>query len=99
MTTANTVSSQILPQYPQYTYNFTVLRFNYESSSIVINYIPTNTELTSISLAIPILANFDPANLETYVDFWAPHQKWFGQQVMLTHGDALIGANSNITIS
>lgn len=98
MTTANTVTPQSLPQYPLYKYTFNVENFAFDSAHMLVKYTPVNTQLTSISLSLPILPTFDPANLETYVDFWAPRAQWFGQEIILQHADALIGANSNITV-
>ena len=95
--TDTTVTIPPALQFPKYTYTFTVLSLNFDSSTILVEFTPTDTRFTKITLALPIMANFNLSSLETYVETWAPHQKWFAQEIMLNHGDALIGASSNIT--
>jgi hypothetical protein len=42
------------------------------------------------------LADFNPQNLTTYVEQWAPHSSWFAQEMILTYGNSLVGANTDV---
>lgn len=98
MADPNTIAVPAQLQFPKYQYSFVVQNLNFDSSNIVVEFTPANTELTKITLSLPIMANFDPSTLQTYVDTWAPHPKWFAQEMILKHGNNLVGANSNITV-
>jgi hypothetical protein len=92
--TANT--SPVL--YPKYEYTFKVVSLSPEQGHILVDYLPNDTSLTKITLNIPILANFSPSNLESMIDTFAPHARWFGQKTILNYESVLLGANSNISI-
>jgi hypothetical protein len=95
--TTNTIPPEY--NFPTYDFTYTVQSLHFDQATMLVEYSPVDTTLTKLSFAIPILANFDPANLTDYVTKWAPYNKWFAQKMLLTHGDNLIGANTNITVS
>lgn len=82
------------PQYQKYEYTFKVVNTLFESAQIEVEYIPTDTRLLKLKYCLPIMPDFDPTNLTVYVDTWAPHDRWFAQDMILQHGDSLIGATS-----
>lgn len=83
-----------VPQFPKYTYTFKVINTLFESAQIEVEYIPEDTRLLKLRYCLPLLPDFDPANLTTYVETWAPYDKWFAQDMILQHGSNLIGAGS-----
>jgi hypothetical protein len=95
--TTNTIPPEY--NFPKYEYTFTIQSLHFDQATMLVEYSPVDTRFTKLSYAIPILANFDPANLTEYVSNWAPYNKWFAQEMLLTHGDNLVGANTNITTS
>lgn len=78
--------------FPKYEYTFEVVNTFFESGNFEVKYTPKNPALASISYALPILATFDINQLATYVDTWAPHDKWFAQELILKNEAALKGA-------
>jgi hypothetical protein len=95
--TANTLPAHL--NFPSYEYSYNVKSLLFSAATIEVEYIPKNENLTNFTLFVPILANFDPTNLTDYVDTWAPKNKWFAQEMILTHSESLVGANTNITVS
>jgi len=83
--------------YPKYEYTFKVVSLSAEQGHILVDYLPKNESLAKITLNIPILANFTPSNLESLVETFAPHGKWFGQETIINYESLLLGANSNIS--
>lgn len=82
--------------YPEYAYTFQVMELNAQSGSagILIRYIPENANLTSIIFNIPIEADFNPQNMSTYVDKWAPRQQWFAQEMVLNYADIIVSSST-----
>jgi hypothetical protein len=79
--------------YPIYAHTFKVNRALFDRAGIEVEYIPTDTRLTKITLAIPFLPSFTTLTLTEYVAEFAPNSLWFGQDMILQHGDALIGVS------
>ena len=83
-----------VPIYPKYEYTFKVTQTLFENAQIEVEYIPVDTRLLKLRFCLPITPDFDPANLTTYVETWAPYDKWFAQDIILQHGNNLVGATS-----
>lgn len=86
-------------QFPKYEFTFKIVKANFDSTNLIVEYTPVDTRFTKITLSIPILADFNPQELTEYVGRWAPHSKWFAQEMILTYNNDLIGANTNISVS
>lgn len=78
-------------QTPMQEYTFKILSVNYEIAHFIVEFTPADTQLTKISLNVPINSDFDPANAKQYMDRFAPFDKWNAQKVILQHGDNLVG--------
>lgn len=81
------------PQFPTYEYTFKVITINYETAHFLVEYTPTDTKYTKITYNLPILPTFDINDVAAYVEKFAPHDKWYAQDIILQHGDALLGIN------
>jgi len=79
-----------LTNFPQIPFTFEIKALDFDAGSIRIKYLPTDTRLTAVEYMIPILTNFDPANMQAYVSTWAPFDKWFAQSQILAHRDTLM---------
>lgn len=80
--------------YPKFAHTFKVKRTLFDRALIEIEYTPIDGRLTKINCAIPFLPTFSMATLTEYVAEFAPNQQWHGQDMILQHGDALVGATS-----
>lgn len=86
--------------YPQYPYTFQVLEINAQSGNagILVKYLPESANLTSIIYNIPIMHDFNPANMAEYVDRWAPRQQWFAQEMVLNYADVIKSSSTANTV-
>lgn len=80
--------------FPKYEYTFEVTNTFFESGTFEVRYMPKNVALTSIAYTLPIQATFDINQIAAYVDKWAPHDRWFAQELILKNEAALKGATS-----
>lgn len=78
--------------FPKYDYTFQVTNTFFESGTIEVKYTPKDQSLISVTLAVPILADFDINNLASYLELWAPYSRWFSQEIFLKHEAALKNA-------
>lgn len=77
--------------FPQFDYTFTIQQLLFDQGTMLIKYLPTNTALSAIVLNVPIWPSMDMNDMKTYLDNFAPNEKWFAQQIILNHSDQLIG--------
>lgn len=77
--------------FPQFDYTFTIQQLLFDQGTMLIKYLPTNTALSAIVLNVPIWPSMDMNDMKTYLDHFAPNEKWFAQQIILNHSDQLIG--------
>ena len=80
--------------FKKYLYSFEVISIQYERASFEVKFIPNDSALMSITYALPFDADFDITQLASYVERFAPHDKWFAQEVILKHGNSLLGVKS-----
>ena len=80
--------------FPKYPYTFLVVEAHYERGMLEVKYMPNDSRFIFITYTIPIEPDFDPNNLTTYVDKWAPHDKWFAQDMLLQHSATLVGSGN-----
>lgn len=80
--------------FPKYPYTYLVVAAHYERGTLEVKYMPNDSRLIFISYVLPIEPDFDPTNLTTYVDRWAPHDKWFAQDMLLKHSADIVGAGN-----
>lgn len=77
--------------FPQYDFTYKILETFFDSGSMLVEFIPTDTKLPGLTYNIPIDASFDANNIKEYLIKYAPNEKWFAQEVILQHGDVLRG--------
>jgi hypothetical protein len=80
--------------FKKYLYSFEVISIQYERASFEVKFIPNDPTLMSITYGLPFDADFDITQLASYVERFAPHDKWFAQEMILNHGNALLKAKS-----
>jgi hypothetical protein len=80
--------------YPEYDFSFVIEQVLFEQGTLVVKYMPVNTQLTSYTYNIPILPTLDMSNLKEYVKQWTPNDRWFAQEIILNNGTTLLGATS-----
>ena len=78
------------PIFPSREYTFIVKEILFERGTLLVQYIPSDVNLTSVTYNIPIWPDIDVNNLGPYVDRWAPLGAWYAQTVILEHGSTLI---------
>ena len=78
--------------FPKYDYTFKVINTFFESGMIEVKYTPKDESLISVTISIPVLADFDINNLDSYLELWAPYSKWFSQEIFIKHEEALKNA-------
>lgn len=81
------------PEMSKYEYTYKVVSIAFESATMLVEYTPVDVKYTTITYNLPILATFDINNVKAYVDQFAPHEKWYAQDMILQHGDTLLGLN------
>lgn len=79
------------PEFPKYQYTYKVVSLSFDSPHMLVDYIPTQETLAKITLNLPIFPTFDINDVDGYVEQFAPHDKWYAQELILTHGDTLLG--------
>lgn len=77
--------------FPKFDYTFTIQQLLFDQGTMLIRFLPTNTALSAIVLNVPIWPSMDMNDMKTYLDNFAPNEKWFAQQIILNHSDQLIG--------
>lgn len=80
--------------FKKYVYSFEVISIQYERASFEVKFIPNDSKLMSITYALPFDADFDITQLTSYVERFAPHDRWFAQEIILNHGNTLLGIKS-----
>lgn len=80
-----------IPTFPKYDYTYTVEQLLFEQGTMVVCYKPVNQTLISITYNVPIWPGLDLTNMKTYLDNWAPNDKWFAQETILNSGNNLLG--------
>lgn len=80
-----------VPAFPTIEYTYKVEQLLFEQGTMLVKYIPNDITLTSIVYNIPIMPNMDINNLKSYLNTWAPFDKWYAQSVILSQGKALLG--------
>jgi len=76
-----------------YEYTFKVQTLMPESGSMIVEYTPANTALMKITYNVPILLDFDINDMTTYMDKFAPHDKWYAQELILNQSNILLGSS------
>lgn len=76
-----------------YEYTFKVQTLMPESGSMIVEYTPANTALMKITYNVPILLDFDINDMTAYMDKFAPHDKWYAQELILNQSNILLGNN------
>lgn len=69
--------------FPKYEYTFKVVNLYFEAGTIEVEYTPVDTKLTKITFNLPVTPTFDKNNMESFVEIFAPHYRWFAQEKML----------------
>lgn len=82
---------QTPPDFPTYEYTCTVENVLFEAGTIVVKYLPTDTRFAAQTLHLPIWPDFDINDKMTYFAKFAPHDKWYAQEMILTHEAAIKG--------
>lgn len=72
-------------QYPQYDFTFEIVQTLFEQGTVIVKYIPVNTNLTNYEYNVPILPTFDTNNLKEYFKQWVPNDRWFAQETILNN--------------
>jgi hypothetical protein len=80
--------------YPKYEYTFEVTNTFFESGTFEVKYMPKKETLMSVSYTLPILATFNVTDIGSYVDNWAPHDRWFAQEFIIKNENLMKGAIS-----
>lgn len=80
-----------IPVFPKYEYTFTIEQLLFEQGTMLVCYKPVNETLISVTYNVPIWPGHDLANMKPYLDNWAPHDKWYAQETILTTGNNLLG--------
>ena len=78
--------------FPEYEFTYEVTAIHFEIAQFDVMYTPVDSKLTSISFSLPILPEMDVNNLTPYIKKFAPHQKWYAQEVILNHSQIILGA-------
>ena len=80
--------------FKKYAYTFVVTGIQYERATFEVKFVPEDVKLLTITYALPFDADFDVTQLASYVERFAPHDKWFAQEMILTHSQTLLKANA-----
>ena len=88
-----------LSDYPKIAFNYKILNLNFEASTIQVKYTPTDTRLTAFEFVLPILPDFDPNAIDSYVERFAPYDKWHGQSQIILHGDTILNLTNTVNPS
>jgi hypothetical protein len=88
-------SSIIIPiagiDYPKYEYTYKVISISFDTAHFLVDYFPTDTRFIKITYNLPILTTFKIDEINEYIDQWAPHDKWYAQEIILQHGNSILG--------
>jgi len=76
--------------FPEIPFTFEIKALDFESGTIRVRYLPTDERLTAVEYMVPILTNFDPSDMQTYLKTWAPFNKWYAQNQILAHQTTLL---------
>lgn len=82
-----------IPEFPKFAYTYKIVTINYESAHILVEYTPVDTKYTKLTYNLPILPSFNINDVDGYVEQFAPHDRWYAQDVILQYGDTLLGLN------
>lgn len=82
-----------LPEIPKQEYTYKVISVAFESAHMLVEYTPVDSGLTKVTLNLGILPGFDINDVDSYVDLFAPHDRWYAQEIIRQHGDTLLGLN------
>lgn len=80
--------------FPEYEFTFTITKMLFESGQLEVIYKPVDERFTNFTLAIPVPSDFDPSNPRASVELWAPHERWFAQEMILANEQSLLGDHS-----
>lgn len=75
----------------KYGYTYKIQQLLPEQGSMLVEYTPTNTSFMKITYNIPILVDFDINDMGTYMEKFAPHDRWYAQDLMLNQSHILLG--------
>ena len=86
MATELTVPDDLMniKNFPKYEYTFKIIKLLYESGTIEVEYTPKDTRLTKIVYALPVKPTFNKDDIGSFVELFAPHDRWFAQEQMLS---------------
>jgi len=82
------------PEFPKYEYTFIIEQLLFEQGTMLVKYMPVKETLISVTYNIPIWPGIETSEIKIYVDKWAPHEKWFAQETILSMGSNLLGVKS-----
>jgi len=77
--------------FPTYEYTYTVEGLLFDQGAVAIRYLPTNTNLPAVVLNLPLWPSMDINNLAAWVARFAPNEKWYAQEMILNHGNTILG--------
>jgi hypothetical protein len=75
----------------KYEYTYKIQQLFPEQGSMLVEYTPGNTSLMKISYNVPILIDFDINDMATYLEKYAPHDRWYAQELILNSSEILLG--------
>lgn len=78
--------------YPKYEYTFEVINIFFERAQIEVLYKPVDVRFTNFAYTIPIHPDIDVNDLKPMVENYAPYDRWFAQEIILSHENTLLGA-------
>lgn len=88
-------SSIILPtagiDYPKCEYTYKVISISFDTAHFLVEFIPLDIKYAKITYNLPILTTFDIDTIGEYIEQWAPYDKWYAQELILLHGDTILG--------
>jgi len=87
----------------KYEYTYKITQLQPLNGHMLIEFTPVDTTLTKLSRNIPMLSTYTDsngdvvegltaANIDTYVDKWAPHNTWYAQKLILDHSDVFLAS-------
>jgi hypothetical protein len=82
-----------VPTFPDYDYTYTIESFSFDNGTMIVNYVPVDTRLMAVKYSVPIWPGMDMNNMKPYLDNWSPKEKWYAQEMILTHGNTLLGTS------
>lgn len=73
-----------IQNFPKYEYTFKIMNLLFDAGLVEVQYMPVDERFTKVLLAVPIPPTFDPEKLSEFVEHFAPHDRWFAQEKILS---------------